>query len=115
MSDERIANAPNIWMATVRPNGTPHLVPIWFVVVDKKWYFATDPKSVKARNLQHNPAIAISLEDGTNPLVVEGNAKIVKPTKRVADAFLKKYDWDVSDDGDYVMFEITVKRKVLGN
>jgi len=115
MSDERTAKAPTMWMATVRPNGTPHLVPIWFVVVDEKWYFATDPNSVKARNLQQNPAIAISLEDGTNPYVIEGEAKIVKPTKKVADAFLKKYDWDVSDDDDYVMFEITVKRKVLGN
>lgn len=114
MSDERIAKAPNMWMATVRPNGTPHLVPIWFVVVDEKWYFATDPQSVKARNLQHNPAIAISLEDGTNPYVVEGTAKIVKPTKKVADAFLKKYDWDVRDDDDYVLFEVVVKKKVLG-
>ncbi len=114
MSEERIAKAPNMWMATVRPNGTPHLVPIWFVVVEEKWYFATDPKSVKARNLQHNPAIAISLEDGTNPYVVEGNAKIVKPTKKVVDAFIKKYDWDISGDDDYVVFEVAVKRKVLG-
>lgn len=114
MSDERTAKAPNMWMATVRPNGSPHLVPIWFVVVDEKWYFATDPNSVKARNLQHNPAIAISLEDGTNPLVIEGEAKIVKPTKKVVEQFKKKYDWDVRDDDDYVLFEVTVKRKVLG-
>ena len=114
MSDERIANASTIWMATVRPNGTPHLVPIWFVVVDEKWYFATDPKSVKARNLQHNPAIAISLEDGTNPYVIEGKAKEVQPTKKVVDAFITKYDWDVYEDDDHILFEVTVKRKVLG-
>ncbi len=114
MSDERTAKAPTMWMATVRPNGTPHLVPIWFVVVDEKWYFATDPNSVKARNLQHNSAIAISLEDGTNPFVVEGNAKIVKPTAKVVEQFKKKYDWDMSGDNDYVVFEVVVKRKVLG-
>ena len=101
-------------MATVRPNQTPHLVPIWFVVVEDKWYFATSPKSVKARNLQSNPAIAISLEDGTHPYVIEGEAHTVVPSAAVVAEFQRKYEWDVRHDNDYVVFEVTVKRKVLG-
>ena len=75
--DSRLAEK-NVWLATVRPDGRPHLVPIWFVVAEGgQWYVCTAPGSVKARNLHRNPKVALALEDGSNPYVIEGEARAV--------------------------------------
>ena len=115
MADSRTQTAQNMWLATVRPDGRPHLIPIWFAVQDGKWYFVTEPKSVKAQNLQHNPRVAMSLEDGSNPLVVEGIAQRVTPSAEVIQLFKKKFDWDITSDSQYsVVYEVEVTKKVLG-
>jgi general stress protein 26 len=114
MSDARLQQAQNMWVATVRPSGRPHLVPIWFVVSDGSWYFVTDPNSVKARNLQHNPCVSLALEDGANPYIVEGEACAVAPSAEVIRLFKEKYGWDVTDDDTYSQtFEVRVKKKVM--
>ncbi|HLE28937.1 MAG TPA: pyridoxamine 5'-phosphate oxidase family protein, partial [Anaerolineales bacterium] len=63
--DGRLDSAQNVWVATVRPDGRPHLVPVWFVMDGGRWYICTAPDSVKARNLQTNSRIALALEDGS--------------------------------------------------
>jgi hypothetical protein len=62
----------NIWFTSVRPDGRPHMVPIWFVYHDEKIFIGIDPASVKSRNIQHNPQVVMALEDGTHPLICEG-------------------------------------------
>lgn len=112
---DRLETARNIWLATVRPDGRPHLVPIWFVRVAGRWYICTGPASVKARNLQANPRVALALEDGDQPYVVEGRARLVAPSPAVAAAFQAKFDWDITADAEYgAVFEIEVIRQVLG-
>lgn len=112
---ERLEQARNIWLATARPDGRPHLVPIWFVVDGGRWYICTSPHSVKARNLQANPRVALALEDGDHPYVVEGAARRVEPPEAVIRKFKAKFDWDITNDSDYgAVFEITVTRQVLG-
>lgn len=103
-------------MATVRPDGRPHLIPIWFVVHAGRWYVCTSPDSVKARNLHGNPKIALALEDGNHPYVIEGEARPVAPGPEVVRRFQEKYDWDIRTDSEYTqVFEITVSRQVLGD
>ena len=115
MTDPRLGTAQNMWVATVRPDGRPHLTPIWFVVSDGAWYFVTDPHSVKARNLHHNAKVALALEDGTNPHIVEGQARAVQPPVEVIRLFKEKYDWDITTDGQYTQtFEVTVLKRVMG-
>jgi hypothetical protein len=95
-------------MATVRASGRPHLVPVWFVWSDGRFYIAVDPESVKARNLQANPHVALALEDGTHPVICEGVARFLPsvPTP-VAEAFRARYDWAVEDDDEYsAMIEV---------
>ncbi len=109
------AEARNVWFATVRPDGRPHLVPIWFVVEGGRWYVCTSPGSVKARNLKANPAVALALEDGDHPYVVEGQARPVDVTAGVAQKFLAKYDWDITAESQYTqLIEVTVSRQLLG-
>jgi nitroimidazol reductase NimA-like FMN-containing flavoprotein (pyridoxamine 5'-phosphate oxidase superfamily) len=105
----------NIWLATVRGDGRPHLVPIWYVLVDERVYICTQPGSVKARNLQANPRCTFSLEDGDNAVVIEGIAGVVQPTDTVVAAFQAKFEWDIRTDSEYALvFEITPVRRLMG-
>jgi F420H(2)-dependent biliverdin reductase len=110
--ERRLQTEQNLWLATVRSDGSPHLVPIWFVWVTGKIYLCTGADSVKVRNLSQNPRVSIALEDGRKPIVLEGLAKPIGavPTA-VSEAFKKKYDWDISTDGEYnQVVEIEPKR-----
>lgn len=114
-ADNRVERARNLWLATVRPDGRPHLVPVWFVTVAGRWYICTHPHSVKARNLQANPRVALALEDGDQPCVLEGRARRVTPSPEVIAQFQAKFEWDITTDADYgAVFEITVIKQVLG-
>ncbi len=110
--ERRLQTEQNLWLATVRPNGTPHLVPIWFVWVAEKIYLCTGVDSVKVRNLTRNPQVSVALEDGTKPIVIEGVAQpIGHSPAAVVDAFQRKYDWDITSDNIYTrIIEIEPKR-----
>lgn len=100
--ERRLQTEQNLWLATVRPDGTPHLVPIWFVWVTGKIYLCTGADSVKVRNLLQNPHVTIALEDGNQPIVIEGLAQPIGTVpKPVIAAFQKKFDWNISTDGEY--------------
>lgn len=109
-NDPRLLTEKNIWLATVRPDGRPHLIPIWFVWLNEKFYICTESKSVKIKNIQANPRVSVALENGTQPAIAEGTARILQqpyPVGLLA-AFKDKYEWDVTTDASYnVMVEIT--------
>lgn len=111
----RLETARNLWLASVRPNGTPHLVPIWFVWHDASVYLCTGESSVKARNIAKNPSVVFALEDGDDPVVIEGQAKILADAPEgVIRAFQEKFDWDIRGDSTYNrLIEIVPKRLVL--
>ncbi len=92
-----------MWLATVRPTGSPHLVPVWFVWLEGSFYICTEPKSVKARNLEGNPRLVVALEDGAHPLICEGEgAAVHRPwPQNVLAAFRAKYDWSIESDAQY--------------
>ena len=110
--ERRLQTEQNLWLATVRPNGTPHLVPIWFVWAAGKIYLCTGADSVKVRNLMQNPHVSIALENGSQPMVIEGLAQpIGAASKPVIEAFKTKYDWNISTDSEYnQVVEIEPKR-----
>jgi PPOX class probable F420-dependent enzyme len=51
-------------LATLGPSGTPHLVAMWYAVIDGGIWFETKAKSQKARNLLRDPRATVLLEDG---------------------------------------------------
>ena len=111
-TERRLQTEQNLWLATVRPNGSPHLVPIWFVWMAGKIYLCTGADSVKVRNLMQNPQVSIALEDGSKPIVLEGRARPIGAAPQpVIEAFKKKYDWNISTDSEYnQVVEIEPKR-----
>lgn len=113
MNDPRLRTERNVWLATVRPDGRPHLIPIWFVWIDGHFYLCTATDSVKGRNLQANPNVVLALEDGSKPLIAEGVANFYEPPydAAITDAFQAKYDWDMRHDTQYnVVVKVTPQK-----
>lgn len=50
-------------IATRLPDGSPHSVPIWVGVEGDRIAFLTSPESRKARNLEHDPRVSVSITD----------------------------------------------------
>ena len=119
--EHRLHGEQNVWVCTVRDDGTPHLTPIWFVYLDDAFWLCTGAAAVKTRNVLVNPMVSIGLEDGNHPVVVEGEARVHAPPypPTVTDAFLGKYGWDITrvddPDGPFdALWEVVVRRWLLG-
>jgi PPOX class probable F420-dependent enzyme len=54
-------------VATVMEDGRPHIMPVWFVLDGERIVFTTGADSVKGRNLQRDPRIALVVEDDEPP------------------------------------------------
>jgi PPOX class probable F420-dependent enzyme len=64
-------NGPNIaHVATLMPDGAPHSVPMWVAVEDGAIAFLCAPGSRKARNLDRDDRVAISITAHDNPWVM---------------------------------------------
>jgi PPOX class probable F420-dependent enzyme len=79
------AGAPTAAVATTRPDGSPHVVPVWFVVDGGDVVFTCAGDSVKARNLRHDPRIAISVDDDEFPYTFAGVSGSVAIAERPDD------------------------------
>jgi PPOX class probable F420-dependent enzyme len=68
MTDEEVAEflatERTVQVASIGPDGTPHLVPMWFAVIDGRIVFWTFAKAQKALNLRRDPRITCLLEAG---------------------------------------------------
>ena len=100
---QRLQEDKNIWLATVRADGKPHLVPIWFVYIDNSIFICIEPDSVKVRNLLKSAQVSLVLEDGSHPLICEGSAKFMHGgiPSHINEHFKQKYDWDISKETRY--------------
>jgi hypothetical protein len=110
---EKLTQAANIWFASVRSDGRPHLTPVWFVYDGLHLYVSIDPKGIKNRNLTTNPNVSLALEDGSHPLICEGQAALLHQpySPEILALFQKKYDWDIREDGQYnQLVEITPEK-----
>jgi hypothetical protein len=76
-AEERLERARNYWLATSRPDGTPHAAPVWGVWVEGALYFGTGRGSMKGKNLSHNPKLVVHLESGDEVVILEGEVEEV--------------------------------------
>jgi pyridoxine/pyridoxamine 5'-phosphate oxidase len=106
--EERMAAAREYWVATVDPDGRPHLTPVWGLWVDGVFYFGSGPRTRKARNLAENPNVAVHPE-GDDVVILEGVAEVVTDpdpalSERVYAASAAKYGMGShSIDGSYAV------------
>ena len=84
----------SMWIATVRRDQKPHLVPLWFYWDGRAIYFNTGLNTVKRRNLSATDRVTAHVGDGDDPIIVEGQAlRVVDPDEiaRVDQAYRAKY------------------------
>ncbi|GAA5156068.1 pyridoxamine 5'-phosphate oxidase family protein [Amycolatopsis dongchuanensis] len=113
-------NERNIWLCTLRADGSPHLTPVWFVHLDGTFWIGSGARNVKVRNIERDPRVSLALEDGAAPMVAEGRARVHRGTLRqdVLTALATKYDgWDAAAEiepfGARVLIEVPVARWLL--
>ena len=112
----RLESEQNIWLASIRPTGRPHLVPLWFVWAGGCIYLCVASNSVKMRNLATNPAVSLALESGNAPVVIEGRATLLAPPwpEEVVLGFQRKYDWTITTDTEYdALVAVTPQRWLM--
>jgi nitroimidazol reductase NimA-like FMN-containing flavoprotein (pyridoxamine 5'-phosphate oxidase superfamily) len=78
-----LASAPTLQIASNGRDGYPHLVAMWFAVIDGLIHFTTFGKSQKVLNLRRDPKITVMIEGGTQyselkGLVIKGTAELVE-------------------------------------
>lgn len=103
--ETRLVAATSYWLASVRPDGRPHVVPRWGVWLDGRFWYDGAPTTRHARNLDENPACALHLESGTEVVILEGTST---PTRapadtlgaRIATAFSKYHDAGYRPEAD---------------
>jgi PPOX class probable F420-dependent enzyme len=77
---ERLRAEEILWLASVRPDGRPHLVPVWFLWEGETILIFSKPENQKVRNLRRNPAVSVSLDNtkqGDDVIVLEGVAAMI--------------------------------------
>ena len=91
---ERLTESHNYWVATTRPEGRPHVMPVWGIWVESVFYFSTGRESRKSKNLVANPRCVICTEKAEEAVVLEGSAEEVTDAavlKRLGGPYHKKY------------------------
>ena len=98
---ERLERSHDHWVATTRPDGRPHIMPVWGVFADGAFWFSSSRGSRKARNLAANPACAITTDNAYEPVVIEGIAELIQDLTGIGGfvtAINAKYKTDYSID-----------------
>lgn len=77
IASQRTAN-----LATIGASGQPHVVAMWFAVLDGVLWFETKAKAQKALNLRRDPRATVLIEDGLTydtlrGVSMEGTAEIL--------------------------------------
>ena len=83
-----LAGARTLNVATLNPDGTIHLVAMWFVMHGTSPVFWTYGKSQKARNLSRDPRLSALAEDGDSydtlrGVQLTGTAEVITDPARV--------------------------------
>jgi PPOX class probable F420-dependent enzyme len=109
--DGLLRREPVVWLSTVRPDGLPHIVPIWFSWDGERVFIASKPDAVKVRNLRANPTLMLAVgepDDDFDVGLIEAVANVTDQTtaELLPPGHLAKYRRQMAEIGldadDYV-------------
>ncbi len=94
--EERLHSDEMIWLITVRPDGRPHSVSVWFLWEGTTLLIFSKPKTQKIRNLRQNQYVTVALDDtknGQDVVILEGTAVVSQREKALEalQAYSEKY------------------------
>jgi PPOX class probable F420-dependent enzyme len=74
-------------LATVRADGSPHVVPVWFIFDGEQLIFTSGPTSVKVKNILRDGRVAICVDEDTPPfhyVLLEGRVEVLDSSAEAA-------------------------------
>ncbi|MEA2650962.1 MAG: hypothetical protein QOI85_683 [Chloroflexota bacterium] len=89
--EERLRTEPTVWLSTTRPDGRPHVVPVWFNWDGSVFDLFSKPNAQKVRNLREHPHVMLAvgqpaeewdveLVEGTAAVMANPTAEVIHPT-----------------------------------
>ena len=116
LSEERRAQ-----VATINADGTPHVVPLSYVVLDGLVTFWTDPASRKVANLRRDPRLTCLVEAGQEfgefrAAQLTGRAELSTDddaSRRVGEALFKRAGGPLNDQLRAVVASLTPDRVAI--
>ncbi|MGH2560290.1 MAG: pyridoxamine 5'-phosphate oxidase family protein [Thermomicrobiales bacterium] len=94
--DRRLREEPIIWLGSTRPDGRPHLAPVWFWWDGETVLIFSEPATQKIRNLRHSTHVVLALDtadEGEDVVLFAGEAELTTEpsTALMPDGFGEKY------------------------
>jgi PPOX class probable F420-dependent enzyme len=96
-AEERLIASHNYWVATVWPDGRPHVMPVEGIWHDDSLWFASSVRSRKARNLRADPRCVVTTDNPSEPVVVEGVAEVIRDPRTIVELVARINDKYTSD------------------
>ncbi|MGD8544079.1 MAG: PPOX class F420-dependent oxidoreductase [Candidatus Bathyarchaeota archaeon] len=110
-------------IATVKPDNSPHVTPVWYLWENNQLLIAIPKDSVKARNIRQNNNVAVTIDTDKAPskaVIIEGTARIEElgdeitrkidrrmAAKYVKPEYLDEYiEWDSAQGVEYIYIRI---------
>ena len=100
MKNEKFLKSQKILrLATIDSSGDPHIVPVWYMYANDKFYVGTNTKTRKAKNIKKNSKVSFCIDIGIrSPGIIgvmgTGRAKLILKTgivKAIAKKILLRY------------------------
>ena len=94
--DERLRSEPIIWLATTRPDGSPHNVPVWFWWDGETFLVYNRADAHRLRHVRTRPLVALNFDGdgrGGDIVVVVGRAELTErePASHEVPEYVAKY------------------------
>jgi PPOX class probable F420-dependent enzyme len=95
-AERRLREEEIVWMTTVRADGQPQSVPVWFLRDENEFLIYSQPNRQKLKNIARNPRVGLNLnsnEHGGDVVRMEGTARIVEdaPPASEIGPYVEKY------------------------
>jgi nitroimidazol reductase NimA-like FMN-containing flavoprotein (pyridoxamine 5'-phosphate oxidase superfamily) len=93
-SKEFLKSQKILRLATIDTLGNPHIIPVWYMYINNKFYVGTNTRTKKAKNIKKNPKVSFCVDIGIKSpnifgVMGIGRAKLILKTDRV-ERFAKK-------------------------
>lgn len=95
-AEARLKEEEIAWMTTVRSDGQPQTVPVWFLWDDDGFLIYSQPNTQKLKNISRNPRVGLNLNSdaqGDDVVRLEGTASIDEdaPLSSKVAPYVEKY------------------------
>jgi hypothetical protein len=127
--DDFLSDGHTARIATVKPDNSPHVTPVWYLWEKNQLLMAIPKDSVKARNIRQNNKVAVTIDTDKAPIkavIIEGTAKVEElsneigrkvdrrmAAKYVKPEYLDEYiEWSDAEDVEYIYLRICPEKIV---